>query len=306
MNLAKYSRHQWFLLVVFLSLLLFWSPLRRLADFTMAHEQYSHIVLIPFVTAYLLYQGRKKVFAEVEYHPRSGVALLIAAIAIYALHRFLGHSLSKNDSLSLLMAALVLVWLGGFVCCYGRRSFRAGLFPLLFLFFVVPIPDSLLSATIRFLQLGSTEVTALAFQLLGVPVLRENTVFVLPGVTIEVAKECSGIRTSLALLITVLLAGHLFLRSGWSKLSLVLLAVPLAIFKNGLRIVTLTLLSVYVDAGFLKGDLHRKGGVVFFAITLLVTAVFLKILQKLESRPGRAAAAEPVQLERDTQGEGKT
>jgi len=303
MSLAKYSRHTWFLLVVCLSLLLFWGPLSRLAGFVQKQEQYSHIALIPFVTAYLLYQGRKKVFAEVEYRPRSGVAPLFAAIAIYAVHFFFSNSLSENDSLSFLMAALILVWLAGYLSCYGPRSFRAGLFPLLFLFFVVPIPDFLLSATIRFLQLGSTEVTALAFRLVDVPVLREGTVFFLPSLTIEVAKECSGIRTSLALLITVLLAGHLFLRSGWAKLTLVLLAVPLAIFKNGLRIVTLTLLSIYVDAGFLSGDLHRKGGIVFFAITLLVTGIFLKILQKLESRPGRAAA-EFMQVGRGAQGKG--
>jgi exosortase len=306
MSLLRFSRHHWFVLIVLLSLLMFWSPLRRLAGFAMAHEQYSHIALIPFASAFLLFRERKKVFAEVAYQLRSGIVLLVSAVAVFSSLWLFGSSLSKNDALSLMMVALVLIWLGSFAGCYGPRAFRAGLFPLFFLFFTVPIPDFPLSATIRFLQLGSAEMAALFFRLSGVPVLRQDTVFFLPTLTIDIAPQCSGIRTSLALLITVLLAGHLFLRSGWSKLSLVLLAVPLAIFKNGLRIVTLTLLSVYVDAGFLKGDLHRRGGVVFFAITLSVTGVFLKILQKLESRPGRAAAAEPVQLERDTQGEGKT
>ena len=108
----------------------------------------------------------------------------------------------------------------------------------------------------------------------------------LPGVTIEVAKECSGIRSSMALFITCVFAAHLFLRTPWKKLILVLLSIPLALLKNGVRIVTLTLLSIYVDPSFLTGRLHKQGGFIFFLLALAMLAPVLKLLEKSEHRPG--------------------
>jgi exosortase/archaeosortase family protein len=79
------------------------------------------------------------------------------------------------------------------------------------------------------------------------------------------------------------LANHLLLRRWWSKTIVLLLVFPLAVLKNGVRIVTLCVLTLYVDEGFLEGDLHSRGGVVFFGLSL---AMFLPIfwgLRKIES-----------------------
>jgi exosortase len=113
-------------------------------------------------------------------------------------------------------------------------------------------------------------------------VLRDGFLLTVPGVTIEVAKECSGIRSSMALLITCLIAAHLFLRTTWKRALFALLALPLALVKNGIRIVTLTLLSVYVDPSFLTGNLHHKGGFVFFLLALAILAPVLLLLEKSE------------------------
>ena len=129
---------------------------------------------------------------------------------------------------------------------------------------------------------GSAEVSYAVFELLGGPVYRTGFIFALPGLTIEVAKECSGIRSSLALLITSLLAGHLFLRSAWTKAVLTLATLPLLIVKNGIRIVTLSLLSIYVDPSFLTGSLHRDGGIVFFFLALVLLTPVLWLLQTSE------------------------
>ena len=101
---------------------------------------------------------------------------------------------------------------------------------------------------------------------------------------IEVAEECSGIRSSIALLVTGLLACHLFLRSGWGKIALILSIVPLALLKNGVRIVTITLLGIYVDPGFMTGYLHQSGGIVFFLFSLAPMAIVLGVIQRFETR----------------------
>jgi exosortase len=114
-------------------------------------------------------------------------------------------------------------------------------------------------------------------------VLREGFVFHLPRFNIEVAEECSGIRSSMALLILALLVAHFRLRSFWKKALFMACGLFLMILKNGIRIVSLTVLAMHVDPSFLYGKLHHQGGVVFFLLSLLLLAPLLWLLQRGES-----------------------
>ena len=111
---------------------------------------------------------------------------------------------------------------------------------------------------IHALQVGSTWSTALIFNLLGTSYFQEGFVFQMGKVTIEVAKQCSGIRSTMAMVITGVLAAHLFLRRPWSKFILMLTILPITVFKNGLRIVILTLLAIHVDERFLDRRLPAQ------------------------------------------------
>ena len=271
-----------FAILIGLTLPVFWAPLSRLIRFSFQQAHYSHIILVPLVSAFLFFLERKRILSHAETQWRAGLGLLAAGALFYSLGQRHSALASENDQLSIAMSALVILWVGGFVLCYGFRALRMGLFPLLFLFLMVPIPDFVLNHAIVWLQTGSAEVSHATFDLVGVPVFRSGFTFSLPGFTIEIAEECSGIRSSLALLITSLLAAHLCLRSVWTKTVLILATLPLLIVKNGIRIVTLSLLSMYVDPGFLTGRLHHQGGVVFFLLALVLLASLLWLLQKPE------------------------
>lgn len=273
-----------FLLLGGMFLIGFWTPLQTLVQVSFQSEQYSHILLIPFVSGYLLYKRRTTIFQNVKYRFDLGTIPLLAGAMVLYVVNWQSGSLSQNDSLSLTMIGLVTLGLGGFLCFYGVHAFREALFPLMFLFLMVPFPDFLLAKTIRLLQVGSAEATHWFFDLAGVPVFREELRFSLPGITIEIAKECSGIRSSLALIITSLLAGHLFLRSSGKKVVLSAVVFPLIIVKNGLRIFTLSSLAVYVDRAFLTGWLHKQGGIVFFALVVTILGAVLWVLQRSENK----------------------
>jgi len=262
----------------------FWTPLTTLLQFSFRHQHYSHIVLVPLVSGALLILERRRIFSRVKTDWLAGPGLLAAGALLYALRQRQPASMSVNDQLSLTVVSFLLIVLGGFVLCYGLHAARAASFPLLFLFLMVPIPDFLLHRTITWLQAGSAEVSHVLFQLAGVPVLRTGFTFSMPGATIEVAEECSGIRSSLALLVTSLLIGHLTLRSIWAKAALILATLPVLIIKNGIRIATLSILAIYVDPRFLDGNLHHRGGIVFFIFALAFLALFLWFLKKSESR----------------------
>jgi exosortase/archaeosortase family protein len=95
---------------------------------------------------------------------------------------------------------------------------------------------------------------------------RVGVKFELPGVALEVAAECSSIHSAWALFITGLLLAHMFLKSIRTKACLSILTVPIAMFTNAVRIVTIWFLGTNIDVGFFYGDLHHRGGILFSLI----------------------------------------
>jgi exosortase len=287
-------KHAIFAGFVLLSAAAFYVTLSNLVHYSLQSSSSSHIVLIPFISFFLLYLERQTIFAAVVPKRILGVILGVAGLALYIAASRGAVPQEGNYSLSVKVLALVLIWMAGFLFLYGSSAFRAGLFALLFLLLMVPLPDPILNAIIRGLQEGSTDIAQLIFQLTGTPVFRNGFQLSLPTVTIEVAEECSSIRSSMALFITCLLAAHLYLRSGWKKWVFVLLSFPLSLIKNGIRIATLTLLSIYVNPDFLTGRLHHEGGVVFFLLALaMLVPVFLWFERTDKSRPAALPVTEP-------------
>ena len=181
--------------------------------------------------------------------------------------------------------AIVLLWLGGFLLCYGVAAWRTASFSLLFLLLMVPLPPTVLERSIHVLQQGSTEIAYLLFKAVGVPVLRQGFILAVPVSRLRWRKECSGIRSSVALFITCLLAAHLFLKSRvenvcFSSCSLSRWLSSRTAFVSPRS----PLLSVYVDPGFLTGRLHHEGGFVFFLLALAILAPVLMFLQRSEKK----------------------
>src|SRR6266403_4254859 len=102
----------------------------------------------------------------------------------------------------------------------------------------------------------------------GVPLLRSGFVLAFPTLDIEIARQCSGIRSALILMISSMALAHLSLRSYWGKILLILAAVPISMAKNGVRIFALSMLGMKVNPAFLYGRLHRNGGIVFFLLAM--------------------------------------
>jgi exosortase len=127
-------------------------------------------------------------------------------------------------------------------------------------------------------------MVAVLFAVTGTPAYREGTVFMLPDLTIEVARECSGIRSTLGILIVTLLAGQLFLKLSWKKAALLIAVIPISLFKNAVRIWTLSLLAIHWDMSFITGRLHHDGGIVFMMIGLGLMYPLLLLLIRSEEK----------------------
>jgi eight transmembrane protein EpsH (proposed exosortase) len=260
------------------SVLVSWNAVQSLLRYSLGNDDASHILLIPIISASLIYLDRKQIFRQQSY----GVAVFAFPLLLGAIFLF-WSSRSNPPSPSACALGLALLWVAGFALAFGSEALKRARFPLMFLLLFVPLPEEVLGKVVYFLQKGSADLSALFFNLTPLPVLREGFVFHLPRFSIEVARECSGIRSSIALLVLAVLVGHFFLRGLWRQITFVLAGIVVMIIKNGVRIVTLTLLANYVDPGFLHGNLHHEGGVVFFVIGLLLLLPVFWLLQRGEN-----------------------
>ena len=285
-------RNRLSLLLLLATVAWFWLSLISLFSLTQQQEQYSHIVLIPCLSLYVLYLDRKAIFASRQWSPWLGAFVMGMGAWCYW---FADVAIFAPDQLSMSILALVVMCWGIVVSCFGVTLCRKVSFGLLLLLFMVPLPSFLSDAVIGFLQRSSAEATALLFSSLGVPVFRQGFVFSLSNFSIHVAEECSGIRSALSLFITSLVAGHVFLRSAWAKMGLVGVVLPLAIVKNAFRIVGLSLLANYVDPTFITDSLwHRSGGIPLFLLSLVVLLSLAWLLRRFEKKFGRFPPKERI------------
>jgi exosortase C (VPDSG-CTERM-specific) len=286
-------------------------PLYSLALHAAHSNLHSYILLIPFVSAYLIYTHWNQL--PREYGSAFGCALLPAAVGSTALVTAWrlpasGYSISLNDHLSLIAFSFVcFIWSGGYAFL-GSKWMRAAAFPIAFLAFVIPLPDVVVDYLENASKLASAEVASFLFNATGTPVLRDGTVFQLPGITIEVAKECSGIRSSLVLLITSLLASYLFLRSRWRRVLLSAVVIPLGLLRNGFRILVISLLCVRYGPQMIHSLIHRRGGPIFFTASLVPLFLLLWWLRRsdvvatdrnAESEAGKVQPPPPISLSSD-------
>jgi exosortase len=180
--------------------------------------------------------------------------------------------------------AFYLLLSGGGFFLLGSRVMRGAAFPFLFLLFMIPPPAKVMEIAEIGLQYASAETAIRFIKLTGTPVYREGLVFVMPRLAIEVARECSGIRSSLVLFITSLVAGNVLLSHWWTRLILALIVIPLGIVRNAIRVLVISMLSVHVDASYIHSPIHRQGGPIFFALSLVPFAIILFWLKRIESR----------------------
>jgi exosortase C (VPDSG-CTERM-specific) len=261
----------------------FAKPLYGLFQFAIHSDLYSHVLLVPFISGYLIWLDRAKLISRFTAAPITGLLLLVAGAILVATSWM--ANLNVTDRLSFLILAFLLLFSGTAVFLLGGAAVRPVLFPLAFLFFMAPFPSFLEHEFVSLLQHRSADVLYLMFKMTGVPVLREGTQFQLPGLSpFVVAPECCGIHSTLVFFIIGLVAGHVFLRTIRFQAALAIGVLALGVLRNAFRIFTLGELSIHVNPQIMDSGLHHRGGPVFFAVFLVPFLILVWLLRRLECR----------------------
>lgn len=267
-------------------------PLWQWARFAAADELQSHLLCVPLVSLYLLALRRKAIQPG---GPAPGWVLFWAGTAgltglAYCSGVALGYPWGGSDALTFGILAFVCGVLAVAVNAWGTLGVREVLFPLGFLFGMVPLPAVAVGFIQNVLQWTTAEVLTGLYKVTGLPAIRDGLAFQLPTITLEIAQECSGIHSTLVLIYTGLVGGYLFLRAPWHRVALVAVTIPLGIVRNAVRVWVLSWLCIHVGPQMIDSPVHHRGGPFFFALTVGVLGLLMVILRRRERRSAEGPA----------------
>ena len=218
---------------------------------------YSHGFVVPLFVGYVLYRRRHQL-RQVPLEPSNlGLPVMLGAI---------GLLLAGSLGAELFVARLSLLFLlGGMLLFFaGWKMLRAVAFPLAFLALMIPLPAIIYNQVTFPLQLLASRVSSSGLELVGVPVLREGNVLVLPNYSLEVVEACSGIRSLMSLIALAVAYGYFVEKRNWVRITLVVLMLPIAVASNSMRVMGAGVLTYWFGPQAAEGFFHLFQGWLIF------------------------------------------
>ena len=257
---------------------LYWKTLYGMVMDWYVDENYSHGFLIPLISGYLLWQ-RKDVIKNVTLSPsNTGLPIVLMGLAVYLVGNVAGESFTMRIS-------MLVVLMGTILFGYGITFFKTVSFPFFYLIFMIPLPYIFYDSIAFPLKLLVSKYSVGFLKIIGIPVLREGNVIQLVNTTLEVADACSGIRSIISLLALSMALAY-FTQRGWiKKWILVVLAIPIAIFANSIRVIGTGILADRYGAGVAEGFFHEFAGLVIFGVAMVMLIFSAFILGRLGNGP---------------------
>ena len=235
---------------------------------------YSHGFLVPVLVSYFVWERWDRLKADRLAPSVWGVGLLGLGLLILVIGSVGAELYLQRSSLIIVLAGLVLLML-------GPRALKTLLFPIAFIFFMIPLPAIVVNAVAFPLQLFAARTAEFCLFNFGIPVLREGNVIVLAGTTLEVAEACSGIRSLQALLALGTVYAYFSQRAMWKRWVLVLLSIPIAIAANAFRVSGTGVLANYWGSQAAEGFYHTFSGWLIFVVAFLLLLGCGGILTKI-------------------------
>ena len=237
-------------------------------------ENYSHGLLVPFISGYFVWQAREDLQRLPVRPANSGLLLVVFALLVLATGMAAQEYFSMRSS-------FILLLIGGVVYLLGWTWLKALALPIGFLFFMVPLPYIVYDAMAFPLKLLVAKISVIALKLMGVAVIREGNIITFPTTVLEVADACSGLRSLMSLL-ALGVALSIFTQKKISRrVLLVALTVPIAILTNMIRVIGTGLLAQHYGAAAAEGFFHEFAGMAVFVLAMVLLFAVGALLRKV-------------------------
>ncbi len=255
-------------------LLLFGDPLRLLAIDWWNDPEAGHGLLLAPVAIWLAW--RAGLVADARPARVAGILCLIGAVLLRYAAGLAAEVFTTRMSALGALVGLILFW-------FGWRQLRHWMLPILLLGLSIPLP-SLLTTTIALpLQFRASAMGAALLEWRHVPVQLTGNVILLPGHRLFVTEACSGLRSLTALLSLGVLISGLWLNLPVTRVALVLLAIPVAILINAVRVFLTGFLVFFVSKEMGEGFMHVTEGWLMFVIAFAILGGLAWTLLALEA-----------------------
>jgi len=230
----------------------------------MNDEDMGHGFAVPFVMLFIAWRERKR-WRTLRAEPNAwGFAILAAGAGMQFLST-LGAGLFAGS-------VAFLVSVAGLVVCFGGFAFvRAWAFPLILGLFMLPKLAIVYNQTTLPMQLLASRMAAGILTAGGLGVIREGNILDVGGHRVLVAEACSGIRYLLPLGFMAVLIAYFSDRRPWMRAVMALVAVPLAIIANAVRVAAAAALPALAE-----GTPHLLAGLVIFVLCLATLMLFCR------------------------------
>lgn len=256
--------------------------LRRLAVDWWVDENYSHGLLMPFISGYAIWLSRQHLFNAAR-QPRRwlGSGLMLAAVAMLLAGTVGAEFYISRVSFVVALTSLVVYF-------FGLTILRLLIFPIGLFLLAIPIPTILFNQIAFPLQLIASDYAARAINLIGIPALREGNVIELAHMKLQVVEACSGIRSLMALATLAMTYAYFACSSWWRRIVLVGAVIPIAIIANAVRVAGTGVMAHYKGVEAAEGFMHSFSGWLIFVVAfalLLALAHVLNFTAKIFNRP---------------------
>jgi len=240
-------------------------------------SNYTHGFLVPIFSGVLIWQRRKQLAAL----PAEGtwIGLPVLLLGIGAL--LLGDVGSENF---LMRSSLIVILVGLVIFHLGWRVFRVVAFPLLFLFFMVPLPATVFYAVAFPLQNLAARNAAWTLDMLGVPVLLDGNIIHLTKQSLGVAEACSGIRSLISLFSVAVAWSAMTLPGIWARAVFVAAVVPITILANAGRVVITGLIGQWFGIEYAQGFFHTFSSWLVFVFAFLCLLGVFSAIRRVQAR----------------------
>jgi exosortase len=264
----------WWQIVAIAGLLLglYYPTLARLVGQWWTDPNFSHGFFVPLFSAFVIWQERSRL-TDLRLRPSWwGLLFLGCGLCVLIVGQLGAELFLSRLSLLIVLGSLIVLF-------YGWSVFRALLFPWAFLLLMIPIPAIVFNQITFPLQLLASKIASTTLPWMGVPVLREGNVIILPAMALEVAEACSGIRSLMSLGTLAVIYGYLMESRVAVRVLLALASIPIAVAANSLRIVGTGLLVQYWDPQKAEGFFHEFSGWLIFVVSLIMLYLLHRVVR---------------------------
>ncbi len=265
-SIKPHSAWMWSIPVVGLLVLLYWDITTVLVMDWYNDPDYSHGFLVPFLSAFFVWERWDDIRTTDVRPSWLGVGLLGFGLLMLIFGLIGAELYTQRCSLIVVLGGIILL-------VFGWNMIWLLSLPLAFLIFMVPLPAIVVNTIAFPLQLFAAKTATFCLFSLGIPVLREGNLIALAGTTLEVAEACSGLRSLLSLLALGTVYGYFSQTLLWKRWALVLLSIPIAILANAVRVSGTGVLAHYYGVEAAEGFYHTfEGWIVFIAAFVMLLA----------------------------------